>query len=275
MDNKTIIDTLVSNVQSRDPKLAEALRKLTNNLEQIFKTLNEGPLPAVSGENLTDIQAENIEGTIPTENLPDNIAYIDTQNQFSTFQYFYNTLVFIACLFTGGNQFFRLGTIADGDYFIGVNLFWNGAAWQQDVGVPGAALRFVNGAIQLLIYNAGLLTAFAIDVNSVLYFGQPATVTGATAGEPVLANNKHLRGPNAAATATFRLIGIDNNNIVQLGKDASAGGDGHVAIPLVPNASIPTAGGSKNGIIMIDTDNSRLVYFVNGNRYYLPIGTAF
>lgn len=50
---------------------------------------------------------------------------------------------------------------------------------------------------------------------------------------------------------------------------------GGVRTLLVANASLPAAAAAKDGLIGVDTTNSRLVYYVNGLRYFLAIGTSF
>lgn len=98
--------------------------------------------------------------------------------------------------------------------------------------------------------------------------------TGAAAGDVVLANAKALRSVDAAGTGTNPLISAAaaHDSLVILGSR----GLPNVVIGYKSATSLPPAGAGAtwDGTVVIDTTNNRLVYYVNGSRFYLT-GTSF
>lgn len=103
------------------------------------------------------------------------------------------------------------------------------------------------------------------SVSAALGVGTSVT-TSATAGEVVLPNTKALRGVTAAGTDTAALISLTANNVVQVG-------DGTIVV-LVCYGAAQAANAIRNGGLMVDSANNRLVYYSGGNRYHLT-GTSF
>lgn len=98
--------------------------------------------------------------------------------------------------------------------------------------------------------NAANTTAFhliSLDGNNtvrigaepqVISFGAPSTITGSTAGDIVLANNRHLRTSNNAGTGAKHVIGMTNADIIYVGLDVV----GPVAFGLPASTTSAAAG---------------------------------
>jgi hypothetical protein len=84
------------------------------------------------------------------------------------------------------------------------------------------------------------------------------------------------RSPSIGNTTPQPLIGVNQDTgVVQLG-GGSATADSSLAVHIATfNAgSIPAGSAVRNGQIMVDATNNRLVYFSGGNRYFIA-GTPF
>lgn len=253
--NKPIIDSLTQTVQQKDPKLYSLLQKIEADLDEAYTALFTGPLPAVSGFELTSIDADVIEGIVARANLPEEIAYEDEENTFTEDILLHKVLdPYLRFKFDTGNQFFHLGAAANADYIIGQNAKKVVGAWAvDDAAVNGCAIEFLGGDIYFLHYTPAL--------------GTPRFQFKWT--------GKDLSFRNAAFTAFRSIINVDANNIIQLGKDFQTSGEGHIAIPDTTSANLPASGvAALNGLIVIDTTNHRLCFYEGGLRYYVN-GTAF
>ena len=68
--------------------------------------------------------------------------------------------------------------------------------------------------------NFGGTNATMVGQATVIAFGNPAVISGAAAGDAVLAIGKYLRGANIAGSATYPLIGLNNvggTNTIEVG----------------------------------------------------------
>ena len=128
---------------------------------------------------------------------------------------------------------------------------------------------------------------FSVDPTGVLYnsnSGAKAELSG-QAGSINLdyayartsaAANYFGRSPSIGNTTPQPLIGINQDTqAVQLG-GGSATADSSLAVHIatVSAGSIPAGSAVRNGQIMVDATNNRLVYFSGGNRYFIA-GTPF
>lgn len=119
-----------------------------------------------------------------------------------------------------------------------------------------------NGSVELARFrNSGIAT-----------IGTPTITTSAGNGDIVVGNNINIRGQNAGATDTVRMMGLNAQNNVTLG--GGYAGDTYTIILGIINASLVAGSSNANGTIVIDTTNNRFVYYSGGNRYFLA-GTSF
>jgi hypothetical protein len=95
-------------------------------------------------------------------------------------------------------------------------------------------------------------------------------LTSAAAGDLILQNNKAIRSVNAGGTDTNVLITLQSTDEIQLG----SGGNQNVKVGKAAAASLSTAAGPRDGTIILDTTNNRLIYYVGGLRFWLA-GTSF
>jgi hypothetical protein len=133
------------------------------------------------------------------------------------------------------------------------------------------------GANQVFLnaYNAGNAVLVA-GGGKVLLGGAADPGASLLAGELLLANARSLRGLNAAGTTGFPLIGMDGSNIVCVaGASTTASTGAFMRIPRFTNGQLNAGSSTMDGVLVIDTTNSRLVYYTGGLRYWIPIGTSF
>lgn len=76
-----------------------------------------------------------------------------------------------------------------------------------------------------------------------------------------------------AADASSALL-ISDTGVVQVSSGFLIATFG-VRTLLSTNAALPAAGAARDGLLGLDTTNSRLIYWVGGLRYFIPIGTSF
>lgn len=97
------------------------------------------------------------------------------------------------------------------------------------------------------------------------------TITGAV----TLPNTVAIVGGNAAATLTAPMLRRDANDNTAVG--ATNARDGYYAYANVgtePGADLLAAAAGRNGCLVVDATNNRLVFYSGGNRYYIT-GTSF
>ena len=125
--NKVVVDSLLTTFQRKDPRLYDALRKISDDLNLLFNTLIDGPLGAVNASALTNLTAENLIGLVPRDSFDtDFIAFTDIDNEFTIGQAVINDDPYFLIGFevdelTPPTQYFRFNAFADGDFFIGHN----------------------------------------------------------------------------------------------------------------------------------------------------------
>lgn len=277
--NKAIINSLVETVKQKPKeldtaKLYDALQKMNQDLNKTYDALFDGPLPAVSGEKL-DLT------NLPRTNLPAGIAFTDVANIFSEAQTIERTRPELKLRFSvpaGGSGINgRVAVSTDGVVYISDNLYYDGAAWVCDVGNVGSMVFQSVGFTQFYSKDAtGLLFCAQVSPKGTFEHGPVGFRTGAVVGDVIIANGKIFYGNNVAATKILSILQIDVNDLVQLGSNpvGAATGEGNISIPRAVTADLPTAGGTRNGIVILDKTNNRLCYYVSGARYYLT-GTAF
>lgn len=115
-----------------------------------------------------------------------------------------------------------------------------------------------------------IATAFRSITDAVFAWGTTVT-TGAASGDVVLKNTAAIRGVNAGGDTALTMIRVDANNVVQLGQPASGV---YTAVGAKAAADLPAGGSNNSGVLLVDTANGRLIYYVGANRYYLT-GTSF
>lgn len=72
------------------------------------------------------------------------------------------------------------------------------------------------------------------------------------------------------------LIGIDVKNRIQLGNslDVKPTGEFHLFVPNITSGNLPPANTDMNGLVVIDSTNTRLCFYSGGARYFVT-KTAF
>src|SRR4051812_23378389 len=244
--NSPTIKTLVNGIGGglSPGQTYDLMKRITDDLDTIYNTLFTGPLPAVSGQNL-------ILTDTPETNFPDKVAFTDKANVFTVDQTVHAVIY--------GDNIRSTGAVA--------------GLITEDRGTPGnyGGMYKTGGVTRIwcgpfgdtILYNDSGGVGFCVPVSSI-----PATPS------IVIGNGTSIYGRDTAGTGILSMITVDSSNLVYLGINAAASGQGHVGIPTVLVADIPVAGASRNGVIVIDKTNNRLCYFSSGNRYYLT-GTAF
>ena len=152
----------------------------------------------------------------------------------------------------------------------------SGAANGDVVLGHGKYLRGVNVAgtgTSALIANSAISGNDVVAINpsavGVTTNGAVTSVGSSLAGDFILANNRSVRGVNAAGTSTIVIGKIDTSGYPQLGD-----GSIHTKLGYISSAGLASAGSTSNGVVVLDSTNNRLVFYVGGNRYYVT-GTAF
>lgn len=279
--NKATITSLLQTLQNKtwieknEPsKLYDALVKMNDDLNKAYNALFFGPLPPVDGNALFNLNALNITGIIPEDNLPANIAFQDRFNLFNELNSFINEEEASIAIGFGTidadreyldepSSWLRFGSEADGEFFISQNFNWNGTDFDRDDDlISGSIIKFVDGDINLSKW----LPADAIDYP-----------------DPYLAECWFFKGKefgirNYAQDDDLIFALIDSTDVILLGESAGSFVDdyrGYVAIPNKIDTALPISGQNEaNGIIAIDKTNADLVYYTNGLRYRLN-GVAF
>jgi len=278
--NKATISGLVQTIQQKSwiekkepAKLYDALLKIHEDLSKAYDTLFFGPLPAVDGNALTNLNALNIDGIIPEVNLPANIAFQDRVNLFNDLNQFINEEEASLALGFGSldsdrayidepTQWLRAGAESDGLFFISQNFIWDGSTFERDdIAVSGSIIKFEDGNINI----SSFLPADAVDYP-----------------DPYLAETWFFHGKdfgirNYAQDDDLLLCIVNESDVLLLGESAGEFTDlwrGHVAIPGKIDTDLPPAGNESNGIICIDRTNNRLIYYANDLRFRLS-GVSF
>src|SRR5689334_4984567 len=83
---KPIIDGLANSQQEKNSELSQCITQLNSDLDTIFNTINNGPLPAIDGSKLTGLTFTQLAGIIPRTKLPSQVAYTDVANIFTLAQ---------------------------------------------------------------------------------------------------------------------------------------------------------------------------------------------
>ena len=276
--NTSIIKNLIQTLQRevKPDKLYDAISRINDDLTQVFDAVFTGPLPAVSGENL-DLSK------VPKDHFPENVAYIDEDNNFEVFQTIEAVLAGLTLknkpddLSDAGDKWGRAKMPADGQIIFSVNLDWDGTDYAIDDGSFAAGLVIDDGDISLVQFDGtDIINVIGSDPDSIVRLSNPEFWTDADPFEIVIPNDKQIRGCNAAGDATISMMILSADGIIGLGYDADVDGTGHVALPTIAAATDgPAAAAVQNGTIYIDKTTNRLVYYSSGNRYRIAIGTAF
>jgi hypothetical protein len=277
--NKTTISGLVETLQKKvEPvKLYSALQKMNDDLNKTYDALFFGPLPAVDGNALTNLNSLNITGIIPEDNLPDNLAFQDRENIFDQTNFFVSEESAVIQIGFGTidpeadpraysdepTSWFRIGPSADSEFFISQNFDWDGSDFTLDDDLlSGSIITFINGDIQIKKW----LPADAVDYP-----------------DPYLAdtwffNGKEFGVKNYAQDDDVLFATVNDSDVILLAESAGELTDdfrGHIAIPTKLDTDIPASGEARcNGIICLDKTNNRLIYYIGSARYRLS-GVAF
>lgn len=254
----------------------DLVNRVADDLNEVFTAVFTGPLPANDAKNLTNIQRTS---------LPAKIAWTDLANTFTESQSIEADnkswinkgadANFLSYFSSSATKPSRFQAFADGKTLIGSGVSVAAGVFSDDGGNNSGIILNDTYALSVIKYLAGVLThTLRVDSGGQTTIGALAVLTNLLVNELGLQNSKSIRGTNAAGNDNLNMIVIDGNNLVQLGVN-NASGDGAVAIPKNTAANLPAAGGTRNGIITIDTTNNRLCYYSGGNRYFIPIGTIF
>lgn len=233
--NKAVKKSLIETIQQKDAKLYDALQRMNADLDKTYETLFGGP-----------IDVSNFDGVIDEVNLPANIAFQDRVNTFTE-----NIILAVSkAIYAGSVAVANLRFYVDATLAI-IRIGPGGRfGWQNSVGADIGTV-FPSGAIHA--YGAG------VDPGAAGFY---------------VANSSPFKSLNAGGTGYFHLLSLDVNNVLRLGEDAVATGQGHVGIPAKTDVNLPPAGAANDGIIVIDKTNNRLCFYHSGARYYVT-GTAF
>lgn len=261
---------------------SDLVNKVVDDLDQVFTAVFTGPLPPNDAVNLTNLQRSA---------LPPKIAWTDLANVFDLTQTISTTTVdsqaweikgnysmFRALFTTAATKPTRLESIGDGKTLLGSGIYFDGTGFHDDGGNNSGIVLNNGMAFEVIQYIAGVIGHFLrVESTGVTTLGILTSQVDLVANELGLKNSKFIRGTNAAATHNHPMIGLDANDLVLVGSNPTGftTGEGNLRIPQAVVADLPTAGATRNNIIIIDKTNSRLCYYVNGLRYFIPIGTAF
>lgn len=263
--NKLIVQTLINTFQRevKPEKLYDALNRMAADLNAAYNVIFFGPLEAVDGFALTRLNAASLEGEIPRSF---NIAYTDEVNQFWRGQLITEDDDEEPFLKVGfGNllsdpvvdptSYFRLGSLADGEFYFSQNAgFDTGAFVQDDASIDSLIVNFENGELSLEWWD-----------NVLGDFRNTWTI----AGSEILCSNFD-------DDAQLSLVIRDDEDVFRLGENAAIDNTpkGWVAIPAKVFAELPAAGAEADGLIGINKTSNRFVFYHSGARYYVT-GTSF
>lgn len=275
--NKTVISTLIETLQRKvEPaKLYDALRRIADDLAKTYDALFFGPLPAVSGKNLdlTEVPLDKYNEDLFTPFQEDQL--IEGQNKSWLVQWVQPGV-------DSSGSFARMTQTADGTAIFSLNLNEDDGNWDTDNSKDGAALQMDDAGNVSIIQSIldVIYEDFQMGKDRILRLFLDATdevaLTDAVAGDIVIPNLSKLRAIDSTGLKTYQLLQFDGNNLLELGSNpvGAATGEGNISISRAVTADLPTAGATRNGIIILDKTANRLCYYVNGNRYYLA-GIAF
>lgn len=272
-DNNLIIRSLTETVK-QPPKDEDELRNLLSrvydlitrmntDLNEVFNTVFDGPLAAVDGFALTRLNAASLEGEIP-ESF--NIAYTNVINIFTRGQLFINDDDEEPTFQVGfGNtvdpidptSYWRMGSLADGEFYTSQNALWNGTGWERDDNAIGSLVSaFDNGQVNLTWWDSVLTD-----------FRGTWSVVG-----------KNILSADFADATELSLVLMDDNDVFHFGEDCATDGissAGYIAIPAKTTAQLPPTGNADHdGVIAIGKSNNSLVFYHGGVRYRCA-GVAF
>jgi hypothetical protein len=112
-----------------------------------------------------------------------------------------------------------------------------------------------------------------IGDNSIAFaVGTLTCVTNTPGGSLAFANNRGVRGENAAGTDTANLVKLDTSDRVQLGDSTYC-----PAIPVVATALLPAAAAAMDGVVLIEdagVGSGNLIAYKGGQRFRFT-GTSF
>lgn len=274
---KSIVDGLILTQQQKDNKLFDALSKMNQDIDKVYRALFDGLLPATSGRliNLTET---------PESSFPETTAFTDKENIFNKDQEISKEFPVLSLEWNPGlgaaisGKKTRLMQIADGTTFLGSNLYFDGADWlNDDDAKDGAALQIIDDEISFIQYISDVIyTPLVIDHDRIIRIGNPDFYSDADEDEIVIPNSKKFRATDSTSLLTYPLFFLDANDIFQIGTNpvGATTGEGNVGIPRAVGTDLPAAGVGRNGIIIINKTTPRLCFYVNNLRYYVA-GTAF
>lgn len=281
--NKTVTISLIQTFQKeiKPEKLYDCLQRMDDDLNKTYETLFEGPLPAVSGENL--LLQNTPELNFPTTTMFTDKANVVTESPQSITKDFseYRGSV------KDGQKLWHIQAVSDGE------VIWsNGLAYDPDTGSLGAdsgdgvLIEMKDAAFEIWQSIASVISKpfkIAADLGTFIW-GEPkslvdGTLTPANANDMIIANGVTLRACRKSAPfATLPVMTfMDLNDLVDIGSNptGSTSGEGNISIPTAVAADLPLAGATRNGILILDKTNNRLCYYVGGLRYKIALGTAF
>lgn len=260
-------------------QFTDLARKIAEDLDKVFTQVNTGPLPEVSGENLTHINPASIDSPGDDPQLVTDqgqVALLNVENTFSAdIQSIEGTTNPQLRVGGSANTKGRIEEVGAGNIIFSSNIVYAGGAYGGDAAAVGSMVQLFGGGINFWHWTgAALVQRGSFDANGVFQIGAPTFLTGATAAEVVMQNAKSIRANNAAANGLIQMIGVDGNDHVVIGASNVVGGAGHVVIPNRSSANVPAAAGSMAGVIMIDDTNNWFVFYAGAARFRLA-GVAF
>lgn len=271
--NKTVIASLIETLQRKvEPaKLYDALRKIADDLAKTYDALFFGPLPTNSGKNLdlTEVPLDKYNPDLYTPFDEDQLIVGENKSWLVRWE---------SPGVTSTGAYARVTQTADGTAIFSLNLNDDGSGLDTDSGDSGALLKLDNqGNVSIIqVITDVVYTYFKLTRLRFLLLMGATITTGATTKDIIIPNDVTLRAENAALTSTHLLVKLDTNNLVQLGSNPTGAttGEGNISIPRAVTADMPAAGGTRNGILIIDKTDDTLAYYVDGLRYKLT-GVVF
>lgn len=283
--NAATISTLVNAISGglTAGQTYDLVRKISEDLDDVFSTVNSGPLKAVDGSALLHINPKNIDSPGDSPQLitdPGPVAFTNWANIFLQDQVI-KRADGVSLLVVDGNAGTQRGFIGQSNganAYHSHNMYLFGGVWQVDGAPPASMLFQTAGKNVFYSHNGAVLSPplFTITPNIGSYFGPVPSVTLMGLYDVALLNESYIRGSNVAGNNNLGMIRVNANDVVELGPDANSGARiGHIVIPQKTTANMPPAAAASDGIIAIDKTTNKLCYWVGGVRYALAIGVAF
>lgn len=273
--NKTVIASLIETLQRKvEPaKLYDAMRKMADDIAKTYDAVFFGPLPVNSGKNLDLTE-------VPLDKYNEDLFTPFYDDQELRGQELSWKIKWEQPGITSTGAYARMTMTEDGTVLFSTNLIGPDFDTDDAPTKDGAGLVMdILGNITFVQNILDVITKpFKIGKDSIIRFFEPTelALTDAVAGDIVVPNLTTLRSTDSTDLKTFPILQFDANDLIILGSNPTGAttGEGNISIPRALTADMPTAGGTRNGVLIINKTTHELCYYVNGFRYKL-LGVAF